>query len=339
MSWALRMRFGHICWLALAIVFGAARSGVADELNWAQKMFSQLDHNFGVVASGAEVSQRIQIRNLYKETVTIANVGTSCGCTKAAVSANSIPSGEAIWLTVSIDTENFRGQKDTHVDVRVTFDNVHFKDVRIAIHTYIRKDVVIEPGSADIGTVGIGAGGQRELTIKYAGRDNWAIREIRTGSNLVKAVAEETSRGGGRVNYRMTVTLDPNAPQGPFRDRLTIVTDDASNPFVPVNVTANVEPDIVVATPSVDLGPLSPGVAKTFRVVVRGREPFSIETIECDSARECFRVKLPKDSKTVHVLPITIDPPAEPGPLEEAFSIRINGRDEPVRFQAAGNIN
>jgi hypothetical protein len=326
------------CLIAAALVSGSPVLA-AQELNWAQKMFSELEHDFGVVARGADVRHRILIRNLYKETVTISGISTSCGCTSATASATTIPTNETVDLIVAMDTLKFMRQKDTHVDVRLTFDGIHIKEVRIPIHAYIRPDVVLEPGVADFGTVGLGAGAQRHIALKYAGRDDWQIREVRSNSTHVQVHAEETGRGNGRVDYRLVVDLSPDAPEGAIRDQLTIITDDATNPYVPVSVTANVEPDIVVATPDVDLGTLTAGVEKTFRVVVRGREPFSIETIECESDRECFRVKLPKEAKSVHVLPITVTPPEAAGPLAEEFTIRVVGRSEPVKFRAAGQVN
>ncbi|MFV0444020.1 MAG: DUF1573 domain-containing protein [Planctomycetaceae bacterium] len=301
-------------------------------------MFSELEHDFGVVARGADVRHRIQIKNLYKETVTISNVSTSCGCISAKASQNTIPSDAIVDLDLTLDTKNHMRQKDPNVDVRVTFDGVHFKDVRIPIHAYIRSDVVIQPGAAEFGTLDIGAGGELRLSIKYAGRDDWQIREVRSPREYLTGAVRELQRGAGRVEYELLVQIAPQAPQGAIREQLQLVTDDTTNPFVPVLVQANIEADIVVATPDIALGTLTPGVEKTVRVIVRGRKPFAIDSIECESPLECFKVKLSKDPKSVHILPLTVVPPETKGELRERFSVHIAGRPDAITFQAAGVV-
>lgn len=320
-------------------LLSATATAPAAELNWAEKMFSELEHDFGVVARGADVRHRIFVKNLYKETVTITKVDTTCGCTAAKPSQQVLQTNETAYIEVEMDTRKFMRQKDSNVDVTLTFDNVSFKQVRIPIHAYIRSDVVVQPGSADFGVVDVGAGAQQQISVAYAGRDGWHIQDVKTNSPYVKAVVQETERAQGRVTYNLIVSLAPNAPVGPIREQLTLVTDDTSNPYVPIAVQGSVEPDIVVATPMVALGQLQPGVEKTVRVVLRGRKPFSIETIECESDTECFRVKLSQDPKTVHILPLTVRPPENAGDFSEEFTVRIVGRDEPVTFKAAGRID
>lgn len=177
-----------------------------------------------------------------------------------------------------------------------------------------------------------------KLSIKYAGRDDWQIREVRSPREFLQGSVRELHRGGGRVDYELVVALAPQTPAGAIREQLQLITDDTSNPYVPVQVTANVEADIVVATPEVALGALTPGVEKTFRVILRGRKPFSIEGIDCESPLECFKVKLSKEPKSVHILPLTVVPPETKGELQEKFTVRITGRTEHVTFRASGHV-
>ena len=308
------------------------------ERNWAEKMFSELEHDFGIVARGADVRHRIYVTNLYEELITISKVDTTCGCTAAEPSQRTLKTGEKAYVEVVMDTKKFMRKKDSNVDVTLTFDNVNYKTVRIPIHAYIRSDVVIQPGAAQFGAIDLGAGGRATSTIAYAGRENWRIKEVRSSNPHVRASVQETQRVGGRVSYQLTVEVNPSAPEGVLREQITLVTDDEANPYVPFNVEAKIEPDIVVATPSVALGDMTPGIEKTVRVVVRGRKPFAIERIECESELECFRVKLPKDPKLVHVLPITVTPPDQPGEFSEQFTVTIAGRPQPVTFKASGRI-
>ncbi len=324
---------------AATAVLLPAVSSPAEELNWAEKMFSELEHDFGVVARGADVRHRIYLKNLYEETVTIAGVSTTCGCTAAEPSRTVLHTNETAYIEIVMDTKKFMRKKDSNVDVRLTFNDVNTQTVRIPIHAYIRSDVVIQPGRADFGNVSLGEAADTLLKIDYAGRPDWHIKEVRSNREYLRAVARETGRADGRVTYDLTVQLASNTPAGLLNEQLVIVTDDASNPYIPLLATATIEPDIVVATPNVALGDLKPGVEKTVRVIVRGRKPFAIDNIECESNLECFKVKLSHDEKTVHILPLTVTPPAGIGELSEQFTVHIAGRSQPVTFRATGRVN
>ena len=76
----------NVTMLSLAFVlslFGgcalATREAGAQE--WATKMFRETSHNFGKVARNAKIEYRFPIYNPYKETVHVAAVSSSCGCT------------------------------------------------------------------------------------------------------------------------------------------------------------------------------------------------------------------------------------------------------------------
>jgi hypothetical protein len=124
---------------------------------------------------------------------------------------------------------------------------------------------------------------------------------------------------------------------GTLAEQITLVTDD-ENPYIPVLVSARVEADITVTPASVSLGAVPAGQEKTFNVVLRGRKPFEIQKIECESANGAFKVQLPKAARPVHVLPMRFTPPGAPGKFTEEFTVTIAGRSEPLTFKAYGQI-
>ena len=307
--------------------------------DWAEKMFSELKHDFGSVARGADVRHKIQVKNLYEETIRISNVSTTCGCTAANPSQETLKTGEVADIEVVMNTVKFLREKNSNVDVQLTFDGRTYKSVRIPIHAYIRPDVVLEPGRADLGSVEVGQGVEKRIQIAYAGRSDWKITDVKSPHPLIEAEYVEISREGGRVSYELVVRLDPNAPTGNIRDQIAIFTDDQRSPKIDVAVEGAVVADIVVNPTTLELGTLAPGVPKTMSVVVRGRRPFVIEKFECESERDCYKVRFDQNStRTVHVVPLTITPPSEPGELTETFFLTIQGREEPVEFTAHGVV-
>src|SRR5262249_19645571 len=131
----------------LVVGLAASFCGVrANAQEWARNMFEKQEHNFGVVARGSDARYRLKITNLYKETVHISNVTTTCGCTAAKPSADRLASRESAYIELTMDTKKFQHQKDS--SVTVVFDQPQYAEVRIPVHAYIRSDVVLTPGGA-----------------------------------------------------------------------------------------------------------------------------------------------------------------------------------------------
>ncbi|MFK7778946.1 MAG: DUF1573 domain-containing protein [Gimesia sp.] len=325
-------RFGI---LSLCLFVLSASSAFGQE--WAQKMFDKDKIDFGVIARGSDAEFRLKIKNIYKDPVHISNVRTTCGCSAAEPSKNILASGEEGYILVKMDTKRFQRRKDSNVIV--TIDSPQYAEIRIPITAYIRTDVVFTPGAANFGSIEVGKGATTTVALSYAGREDWAITAIQSRSSSLTAKAVETNRGGGRVNYNLVLTLAPGTPLGPFREQIMLQTNDVNFKTVPLLVEAKVETDITITPQVVSLGMMVPGQQKTVNVVLRGKKPFEINKIECESDDEAFKIRMPKTSKPIHVLPLTIIPPNKPGDYSEEFTITIAGRSEPIKFKAFGKIS
>src|SRR5262245_22868729 len=88
--------------------------------DWAEQMFSERSHDFGSVARGADVRHKIQVKNLYEETIRISNVSTTCGCTAAKPDREELKTGEVANIEVVMNTVKFLRDKNSNVDVTIT---------------------------------------------------------------------------------------------------------------------------------------------------------------------------------------------------------------------------
>src|SRR5262245_3103488 len=130
------------------VVFGAgllycARAH-AQETRWAEQMFDQREHDFGVVARGTDARYRLKITTRNAQAVHIADVTTTCGCTAARPEKETLAPGEAAWVEITMNTIKFEGHKPS--SVTVVFDRPARAEVRIPIQAFIRRDVVLTPG-------------------------------------------------------------------------------------------------------------------------------------------------------------------------------------------------
>lgn len=310
--------------------------------DWAGGLVDQKKLDFGVVATGSSAVRTITVTNGLNTQVHIAQVTTACRCAEAGrPSKTLLQPGEKSTISVSINTRSFRQQRDTALTI--VFDAPQFAEVRIPVSVYIRTDVVLDPGKADFGAVDEGSSASRKLQISYAGRPEWKILEVRSqNKSLVTTVTEKkrevTPADGINVLYELDVRLASDMPQGRILEYLTLVTDDAANPYVPVLVEGRVVPDIVISNPSISLRTIPAGQEVVASLVIKGNRPFAVESVDFGTMTEFFRTEVSQDNAKLHVLKLTFRTASGEGRFVQPMSVKIRGRKQPLPFTVSGTV-
>ena len=183
-----------------AIVALAPGLVVAQESDWAVKMFEKTTHDFGVVARGSDTVYRLKLKNIYQQDVHISEVSTTCGCSAGKPGKETLKSLEETYVEITMDTRKFIRRKDSNVIV--TFDRPVYGRVQIPITAYIRTDVVIEPGSAQFGTVDREENNEKTLKVSYAGRQDWQIKKVETSHKRHLTAIRNIKKSIKDVNIR-----------------------------------------------------------------------------------------------------------------------------------------
>jgi hypothetical protein len=327
--------------IARTVLTGAAllmtiNSVEAQDNRWAERMFAEHEHDFGVVARGTDAKYRLKITNNNPQTVHIADVTTTCGCTAAKPGKDTLAPQESTFVEITMNTIKFEGHKPS--SVTVVFDRPAHAEVRLPIHAFIRRDVVMTPGGARFGTVKRGAGAEQTIDVAYAGRGDWKIKEIINKNPNVETQLVETRRNATNVNYKLTVAMKDGAPLGDFREQLTLVTDEVGNPYIPLLMEGRVEGEFTVSPEIVSFGNVAPGERKTVNVVIRGKQPFMIEKIESEESDGIFEVRLPKDERPVQVIALSMIAPQNPGAVDENFTVTVRESSERLSFKAHAKV-
>lgn len=319
--------------IALLLVTFTAAGVQAQQVNWAEPLFEKREHDFGIVAQGADTQYRLKVVNTLAVPVHMFGIRTICTCVSGRILQETLAPGETGYIEITLDTKKHKHDKSTAIFVQ--FDRPQFAEVRIPIKAYIRTDVVLTPGKAEFGSVLPGGTAERRLNIAYSGlRPDWAIVNVVNKNKDLDVQVRETSRAGYTCSYEVQVTLKSTAPLGELRDQVLLATNDQNNPHLPLLVEGRIESEYNVREALVDFGSLQPEARKTLNVVIQGRKPFLIEKIESETTAGVFEVRLPKEPRLIHVLPLTVIAPKEPGALREEFTITIAGSAQPVVFKA-----
>lgn len=282
----------------LATLLSVASAASAQE--WANKMFTGRNHNFGTVAKNSQQVYYFELQNVYKETVHISGVRASCGCTTPSILKDTLKTWEKGAVVARFNTDSFLGQKSA--TLTVTIDKPYFAEVQLQVQGYIRSDVVFNPGVVDFGEVQPGTSVERKVQLQYAGRQDWAISDIRSGSDHIEVSMQPTARANGRVNYELTVRLKDDAPAGFMSDYLHIVTNDGQA-NIPLAVSGRVVPAVTVSPASFFVGKLDPGQTATQNLIVKAKTPFRIVEVKCDDPS--FEFKTSEEAKQIHIIPVT----------------------------------
>lgn len=308
-----------VCLGLMLLILGA--TDVAAQ-QWATKMFKIRDHDFGSVAAGAKSEFGFEFQNIYEEDLHVASVRTSCGCTSPRVTKEHLKTWEKSEVIAKFNTHSFRGQRSA--TITVVFDKPFYAEVQLTVSGYIRGDVMFEPGEIDFGEVEQSQASERKVSVSYAGRSDWKIIDVRSTNKNYEVELKEAGRQSGRVTYDMLVRLKDNAPSGYFQDQLTLVTDDQQSKTIPLMVRGSVTPAISVSPTSLLLGVLEPGEKVTKNLVVKGKQPFKIECIDC-GGNDKLEFKLPAEGeKNVYVIPVTFTAGESPGEFSQKITIKTS---------------
>ena len=175
--------------------------------------------------------------------------------------------------------------------------------MQLHVSGYIRSDVVVEPGSVQVGSVDQGTGADQTVTVSYAGRGDWQILDVKSANPHITAKAVETGRTYGQVSYQLKVHVDQTAPAGYLNDHLMLVTNDATGQQIPVLVEGRVMPGITVSPTALFMGVVQPGQKVTKQLVVKSKKPFRILGVSCDDKSFKFDTSKEDAAKELHLIP------------------------------------
>ncbi len=323
----------------LILATWAGLASTASAQNWTDLIFPEQSHDFGTVARGSKIKHSFRLVNTTNHDIHIADYRTKCGCTDVRLGARDIPPGTQTFVEATLDTTKFQGYKAS--GLTLIFDRPNFAEKDLNLTCFIRGDVLLNPGVVDFGLVSRNSNSSQTLTLNYlGGQTNWGVTKIQTLSPHITARLEEIpgSRTGGSVQYRLTTTLNPTATTGYFKDEITLFTNDASTPTIPVSVTGEVQGAVVVTPALLTLGPIKAGQVVTKDVLVRSAQPFHV-TETAARKGDISASKTPENPRPIQKLTVTIKAPARPGPYHALLEIKTDLKDEPpAKFSAFATV-
>lgn len=297
---------------------------------WVTKMFAETKHDFGTVARGSDTSYRFAAKNIYKQDIELLSVRSSCGCTTPTIEKKALKTGEVGYITATFNTRTFTGIHGATLTVEVRWsDNGSWLhgETQLRVDGNIRGDVVFTPGAVKFDSVDQGTPAEQKVEVTYQGRSSWKIVDVRGASDALEVELTQTQRYSGRVSYDLLVRLKNSAAAGYFNEQLVLVTNDDENPRIPIYVGGHVVPQISVAPESLFLGDIAHGQQISKKIIVRGKSPFRITSVQCDD-EDSFQFKTDNQASDHHIIEITFNAKKDAGNVKEAIRIATDLGDK-----------
>jgi Protein of unknown function (DUF1573) len=201
------------------------------------------DYKFGEVVQGTPVEHSFSIQNRSGEPLRIKRLGTSYGVTVVHVDS-VVPAGGTGRIQLRAETNGRRGALSEFANVYAAADSAR-PFARLRLIGDIVLPLQLSPQDRVYFFTTKGAVEHREITVtNHLGKP---LRIISVASNNpVFSVRQQAVEPGKR--YKLTVSLDPNAPVGRHEGSITVATDQPEYATVPIPALAMID-DIVSTTP------------------------------------------------------------------------------------------
>ena len=322
------------------ILVGAALAGQARATDWAKAMFDHTTHDFGMVPRGSEAEHRFTLENIYLEDAHIKSITSSCQCTGVKVTEPSLKTHEKSQVIATLNTRKFTGKKDA--TIRIVFDKPFPAEVQLHIHSYIRTDVVLEPGAVRFGQVDEGTEVTKAIDLRHAGMSDWQITGVERQDPDVEVTIKPKEAPLGQSAYQLVFTLKSTASPGYIRRPITLLTND-QNPNaqrVIVPLEGVVSPSLSVRPSPVSFGLVQPGRNVTRNIVIQGQQSFQVTKLVGPDARFSLGSpgKLMKPSR-LHLLQVQFAAGTQPGKLDGELQIHTDlGGGQVLRVKVTGEV-
>jgi hypothetical protein len=162
----------------------------------------------------------ITLKNVGTDTLTIANVSTSCGCTAALISNAHIAAGDSGILSIKFDAKRYAGPVQKTISM-YTNDSTQ-KHIGIVFAVNVIKSLEVDPEYMFFYTT-IDSTAESILSIKNSSTQTIRIRSVKPSSDFVSVKISNDKLDPGE-EASLTGTIHPTET-GTVRGNIEITTD------------------------------------------------------------------------------------------------------------------
>lgn len=314
---------------AVAASILVAGMGILTPQSWAAPVIMSPDpvFDFGERDNEEKVEHNFVVKNAGDEVLNITDVKTTCGCTVAKPSVNTLAPGEETTIGVTFNLKGKQGVQNKKITVMTNDPEtpqyyLELKGTALAL-------IMMEPTMLNFGRIEDNEPHSLPITIRTTKEGyTFELKDVTIeGAAPIQTVIETVTPG---KEYKVIATTNANLLPGSITGSVTIATSEATRPTLQAKVFGHVIGALTVQPPSIRIRSSSdPNAARTsqFLQVVPGRAK-SFELLEIIPPIEGMKAELIKRKDNDYHIKLS-DMPVDKSLEGKELIVRTNLPDTP----------
>ena len=297
--------------------------------------FKNPDFNFGQIFKGQKIEHIFEFENLGEDILNIGKVKTSCGCTAAMLTNNTIPPGKTGEIKAIFSSGSFTGNVTKSISV-ISNDPDH-PSYKLTIYGEIIEDVTIKPKNIDFGSVYIGEKTDKTVTIKSQTMADFKIKNITTSKPFVNASIAEEVNG----EYVIKAALVNNPEIGRFSGGIILETNSQLRKKVTIPFFGEIVGDITTYPNKIYYGYVDKGKELSQKLYVKvNKSNINISSIKTFPDYVSAEIIENLETNNPHYLiEVKLHSEAAIGKINGALELYTNSKIQPIiRIPIIGEI-
>jgi hypothetical protein len=186
--------------------------------------FKEKVYDFGTIEKGEKAVHIFRFKNEGQALLKIGKVKTSCGCTVSKAYTKEVLPGEEGQIEVIFNSTNFFGS--IHKTIYVNSNDPDEPVVNLSLKGRVVAEVaILPPRELYFGLVHKGRSSTKYILIKQGGTQELKILKVEVDLPFITTKVIPEPGNDRKKNYKLEVTVAPDAPEGGFKGTIKIHTN------------------------------------------------------------------------------------------------------------------
>ncbi len=288
--------------------------------------FEKPDFNFGQIFKGQKIEHIYEFENRGKDILNIGKVKTSCGCTAAILTNNTILPGNTGEIRATFNSGSFSG--NVTKSISVISNDPERPSYKLTISGKIIEDVIINPKNINFGSVYIGEKINKTISIKSQTMPDFKIKKIRPSKQFINASIVEEKNG----EYIIKVVLKDNQKIGRFSGGIYLLTNSQMQKKVNIPFFGEIVGDVTTYPKRIYYGTTTKGKELTQKLFVKIKE-HNIKILNTKLSPDFLSIKIDERSEQNnphYLIHIKLHKEAPIGKINGVLELHTNSKIQPV---------
>jgi hypothetical protein len=242
----------------------------------AKIQFTELEHDFGKIDSGASVNFDFVFTNTGTATLEVTNVRPSCGCTTAGAWSKSVEPGRSGTIPIQFNSGNFSGP--IHKTVTVTSNTPGQPLTILSIKASVFRAIDVNPPVAYFTPqAGAQAVESRVVRIVNNAAEPLVLSAPECANKIFTAELKTLNEG---KEFELRISAKPPFAPGTIQAPITLKTSSKNLPLITINGIVMVQMPITAMPAQLVIGPTPLALATKLAVTLRNTGSSAVSVSE-----------------------------------------------------------